>query len=122
MRLAPLAVLAPRALRALRARVALRCSAHCDRRCGWVRPRVRLLAMPEPLPRPLVAIIVVGLTPRLLAHAPRIRRLADEGFMARLTPPLPAVTCTSQATMITGLPPRGHGVVGNGWYFRELAE
>ncbi|HVY63136.1 MAG TPA: alkaline phosphatase family protein [Planctomycetota bacterium] len=72
--------------------------------------------------RPLVAIIVVGLTPRLLAHAPRIRRLADEGFMARLTPPLPAVTCTSQATMVTGLAPRDHGVVANGWYFRDLAE
>jgi len=72
--------------------------------------------------RPLVVISAVGLTPRLLAHAPRTRALADGGFLARLTPPLPAVTCTSQATILTGLSPREHGVVGNGWYVRELAE
>jgi hypothetical protein len=62
---------------------------------------------------------VVGLTPALLKHAPRLR---DLGPPAPLTPPVPAVTCTSQATMLTGLPPREHGIVGNGWYFRELNE
>jgi len=35
---------------------------------------------------------------------------------------LPAVTCTAQSTMLTGTLPREHGIVGNGWYFRELAE
>jgi predicted AlkP superfamily pyrophosphatase or phosphodiesterase len=34
----------------------------------------------------------------------------------------PAVTCSVQSTLVTGLPPNGHGVVGNGWYFRDLAE
>jgi predicted AlkP superfamily pyrophosphatase or phosphodiesterase len=77
--------------------------------------------MPD-APRPLVVILAVGLTPRLLAYAPRIRALADQGFLARLQPPLPAVTCTAQATMLTGLPPSGHGVVANGWYWRDLAE
>jgi predicted AlkP superfamily pyrophosphatase or phosphodiesterase len=67
----------------------------------------------------VVLLNVVGLTPALLEHAPRLRAL---GPPAPLTPPLPAVTCTSQATMLTGLPPRGHGIVGNGWYFRELNE
>jgi len=62
---------------------------------------------------------VVGLTPALLAHAPRLAAL---GPPAPLDPPLPAVTCTSQATMLTGLAPRDHGVVGNGWYFRDLNE
>ncbi len=62
---------------------------------------------------------VVGLTPRLLRFAPRISAL---GPAAALTPPLPAVTCTSQATMLTGLPPARHGIVGNGWFFRELNE
>jgi predicted AlkP superfamily pyrophosphatase or phosphodiesterase len=73
--------------------------------------------------KPPVALInVVGLTPELLAHAPRLRALADDGAMATLTPPIPAVTCTSQATMVTGASPREHGIVGNGWYFRDLAE
>jgi predicted AlkP superfamily pyrophosphatase or phosphodiesterase len=36
--------------------------------------------------------------------------------------PLPAVTCTSQATLLTGLTPRDHGIVGNGWYFRDTQE
>jgi predicted AlkP superfamily pyrophosphatase or phosphodiesterase len=62
---------------------------------------------------------VVGLTPALLAHAPR---LAAVGPVAPLTPPLPAVTCTSQAAMLTGRSPRDHGIVGNGWLFRDLNE
>lgn len=64
-------------------------------------------------------INVVGLTPDLLQHAPNIRQL---GAAVSWTAPYPAVTCTSQATMLTGLPPSQHGVVGNGWYFRETAE
>ena len=35
---------------------------------------------------------------------------------------LPAVTCSVQATYLTGLPPSGHGAVANGWYFRDLSE
>ncbi|MDE2159167.1 MAG: alkaline phosphatase family protein, partial [Burkholderiales bacterium] len=35
---------------------------------------------------------------------------------------LPAVTTTVQSTLLTGLLPREHGIVGNGWYFRELSE
>ena len=67
-----------------------------------------------------VSIInVVGLTPKLLAHAPRIRSL---GTASSFTSPLPAVTCTSQATMLTGLTPRDHGIVGNGWYYRDTQE
>src|SRR5437870_4825606 len=72
--------------------------------------------------RPVMVLDVVGLTPALLAHAPRLAALAREGFLARLEPPLPAVTCTAQSTILTGLAPREHGVVANGWYDRELAE
>jgi predicted AlkP superfamily pyrophosphatase or phosphodiesterase len=67
----------------------------------------------------VLVLNVVGLTPRLLEHAPRLREL---GAPAPLTPPLPAVTSTSQATMVTGLTPRDHGIVANGWYHRELNE
>lgn len=64
-------------------------------------------------------IDVVGLTPNLLQHAPA---LASVGQAVPWKSPYPAVTCTSQATMLTGLPPREHGIVGNGWYYRETGE
>lgn len=69
--------------------------------------------------RKVLLLNVVGLTPRLLRHAPRLAAL---GPPAPLTPPLPAVTCTCEATILTGTAPREHGVVANGWYFRELNE
>ena len=34
----------------------------------------------------------------------------------------PAVTCPVQSTLLTGLPPSGHGVVANGWYYRDTCE
>jgi predicted AlkP superfamily pyrophosphatase or phosphodiesterase len=64
-------------------------------------------------------INVVGLTPNLLPHAPRI---AAVGQARPWRGPLPAVTSTAQATLMTGLPPRQHGIVGNGWYYRDTAE
>ncbi|MHC4451666.1 MAG: alkaline phosphatase family protein [Planctomycetota bacterium] len=67
----------------------------------------------------VIVLNVVGLTPALLQHAPRLRSL---GPPAPLTPPLPAVTSTCEATMLTGLPPAQHGIVANGWYHRELNE
>ena len=73
--------------------------------------------------RPLVVLDVVGLTPRLLGpHTPRLRALGEEGFQAPVGGVLPAVTTTVQSTYLTGLLPRGHGIVANGWYFRDLAE
>ena len=70
----------------------------------------------------LVVVCAVGLTPRALRDMPRVRRLADDGFQARLDPVLPAVTCSMQSTLLTGLEPSEHGIVGNGWYFRDLGE
>ncbi|HEX6872853.1 MAG TPA: nucleotide pyrophosphatase/phosphodiesterase family protein [Micromonosporaceae bacterium] len=73
-------------------------------------------------PTPLVVLDVVGLTPPLLAHMPRLRAAVEAGFTAQLEPVLPAVTCSVQATFLTGAPASGHGIVGNGWYFRDLGE
>jgi predicted AlkP superfamily pyrophosphatase or phosphodiesterase len=70
----------------------------------------------------LLVLNVVGLRPKDLSNAPRIRALADRGFVAPMTTVFPAVTCSVQATWLTGLLPRDHGVVGNGWYFRDLAQ
>jgi predicted AlkP superfamily pyrophosphatase or phosphodiesterase len=73
----------------------------------------------------VLVLDVVGLTPRILrsGDAPRLDALPGRtGVRAALTPVLPAVTCSVQATLLTGLMPSGHGIVGNGWYFRDLAE
>ena len=72
--------------------------------------------------RRLLVLDVVGLTPKLLVHMPRLSALAGDGFQAELGTVLPAVTCSAQSTFLTGLPPSGHGIVGNGWYFRDLGE
>ncbi|WP_431948567.1 alkaline phosphatase family protein [Actinacidiphila sp. bgisy167] len=73
-------------------------------------------------PSPLLVLDIVGLTPRLLDHMPRLKRLAGTGSRAPLGTVLPAVTCAAQSTFLTGAPPAEHGIVGNGWYFRELGE
>ncbi len=74
-------------------------------------------------PRPLVVICAVGLTPAHIgAHTPCLRALGEDGFIAPMRPDLPAVTTTAQTSMITGVHPDRHGIVANGWYFRELGE
>lgn len=68
-------------------------------------------------------IDVVGLSESLIGpDTPRIDAFRRTGSLCRIEPALPAVTCTAQATYLTGLPPAGHGVVANGWYDRSLAE
>jgi predicted AlkP superfamily pyrophosphatase or phosphodiesterase len=73
--------------------------------------------------RPTLVILAVGLVPRLIGeHTPNLARLVARGGLRSLATVTPAVTCTVQATLMTGLPPSGHGIVANGWYFRDLAE
>jgi predicted AlkP superfamily pyrophosphatase or phosphodiesterase len=73
--------------------------------------------------KPLVVLDVVGLTCDMLGpDTPNLRRLAESGFARPLRTVLPAVTCTAQSTILTGLLPRDHGIVANGWYLRDLAE
>ena len=68
----------------------------------------------------IAVISVVGLTKAHLGqHTPNITALANASSITALEPPLPAVTCTVQSSMLTGLPPKEHGVVANGWHERE---
>ena len=67
-------------------------------------------------------ILVVGLTPRLLQFMPALRKVAEAGFAANLDPVFPAVTTPVQSSMLTGRYPDEHGIVGNGWFFRDLGE
>ena len=73
--------------------------------------------------RHTLVILVAGLAPNLVGpHTPNLARLAAKGAMRPLKTVTPAVTGTVQSTLLTGLPPSGHGVVANGWYFRDLSE
>ncbi len=65
-------------------------------------------------------IDVVGLTPALLSHLPRLNAFAQRGRVATIKPVIPAVTATAHATYMTGEVPTVHGAVANGWYFREM--
>lgn len=71
----------------------------------------------------LLILNIVGLTPRLIGeHTPRLKAFVNQGKLLPLQTVTPAVTCTVQATIMTGLSPQQHGIVGNGWLFRDLAE
>ena len=72
---------------------------------------------------PTAVIDVVGLTGAMLGDlTPNLTRLARDGVGVPLRTVTPAVTTTVQSTFLTGGLPREHGIVGNGWYFRDLAE
>jgi predicted AlkP superfamily pyrophosphatase or phosphodiesterase len=72
---------------------------------------------------PLLVVDVVGLSQELLGDdTPHLNRLAARGVLRPLQTITPAVTCSAQATFLTGRLPKDHGIVGNGWYFRDLAE
>ncbi|HEY3863852.1 MAG TPA: nucleotide pyrophosphatase/phosphodiesterase family protein [Verrucomicrobiae bacterium] len=73
--------------------------------------------------RRLAVINIVGLTGSLIGpEMPNITRFRKQGAQARIVPAFPAVTCVAQSNYLTGTTPSRHGIVGNGWYDRELAE
>jgi predicted AlkP superfamily pyrophosphatase or phosphodiesterase len=74
------------------------------------------------MPEPLVIINAVGLTTRRLSSAPRLSALANAGWRVPFREVIPAVTCTAQATLLTGTTPDQHGIVANGWLFRDTNE
>ncbi|NHC37319.1 alkaline phosphatase family protein [Scytonema millei] len=70
-----------------------------------------------------VVLNVVGLSPNLLGqHTPFLSNWAARGRVVPVKSMLPAVTCSVQATYLTGKYPNEHGIVGNGWYFRDECE
>ena len=71
----------------------------------------------------VLVIDIPGLTPALLGEeTPHLSSLASTGFSCPMETVFPAVTCTVQSTLLTGLMPSEHGIVGNGWYWRDLGE
>ena len=70
-----------------------------------------------------IVIDVVGLTPRLIGpHTPFLKEWSEKNTQAVIKPILPAVTCSAQSTYVTGKMPAEHGIVGNGWYFKDEHE
>ena len=66
--------------------------------------------------RPLLVIDCVGLSKaQVTKNTPHLWALAQRGVSAPLSAVLPAVTCSAQATFLTGKTPAEHGAVGNGW-------
>jgi predicted AlkP superfamily pyrophosphatase or phosphodiesterase len=53
---------------------------------------------------------------------PSLAALAADGRVESLSGIVPAVTCSTQATILTGELPSRHGIVGNGWYWRDSGE
>jgi predicted AlkP superfamily pyrophosphatase or phosphodiesterase len=73
--------------------------------------------------RKTVVLDVVGLSPALIGpDTPRLSQFVASGCLATITPVLPAVTTTMQSTFLTGCMPAEHGIVGNGWLFRDELE
>jgi predicted AlkP superfamily pyrophosphatase or phosphodiesterase len=70
--------------------------------------------------RRMAILNVVGLTESHIgSHTPRISKLVEQRGLSTLEPPLPAVTSTVQSTILTGLEPKQHGIVANGWHERS---
>lgn len=72
----------------------------------------------------VAAINIVGLSRHLIGeHMPYLSAWMEKGaHLSSINPVLPAVTCTAQSTYLTGKMPTEHGIVANGWYFRDECE
>ena len=74
------------------------------------------------MPDQVVLLSIPGLRAKDLAAMPQLARLAAAGEQATLVPSFPCVTCPVQAAMTTGTLPGEHGVVANGFYWRDKRE
>ena len=71
------------------------------------------------MPDYVVLLSVPGLREKDLAHMPRLAALTAGGDRAPIAASFPAVTCPVQVNMTTGVPPEEHGVIANGFYWRD---
>ena len=67
----------------------------------------------------VILLSVPALRGHDLAQMPHLRALADGGEQVSLVPGFPCLTCPVQVNMTTGRPPSAHGVVANGFYWRD---
>ncbi|NIJ45532.1 putative AlkP superfamily pyrophosphatase or phosphodiesterase [Wenyingzhuangia heitensis] len=70
-----------------------------------------------------VVINIVGLSSALLKHKELfLTQWIKKRNVSKIKPVLPAVTCAAQSTYLTGKWPNEHGIIANGWYFKEQSE
>ncbi|HJU85497.1 MAG TPA: alkaline phosphatase family protein [Nitrososphaeraceae archaeon] len=75
--------------------------------------------------RHVILLDIVGLEVNNLESGnllPNISKIASTGECSRLEPVFPAVTCTVQASILSGKYPNEHGIICNGLYNRNKHE
>jgi alkaline phosphatase D len=77
-----------------------------------------VLTLPPAPAAPVLVIALDGFRPDYITryHAPHLRRFAQSGAAARLTPAFPSTTFPNFLTMATGLLPDDHGIVEMDFY------
>jgi predicted AlkP superfamily pyrophosphatase or phosphodiesterase len=70
----------------------------------------------------VILLSIPGLREKDVAGMSNLRELLAGGEIADLVPSFPCVTCPVQANLTTGTLPREHGVVANGFYWRQRHE
>ncbi len=69
--------------------------------------------------KPTILLSIPALREKDVAVMPKLKELTSAGEIAELVPSFPCVTCPVQAAMTTGRTPAEHGVVANGFYWRD---
>ena len=72
--------------------------------------------------RPVVYLSIPALRAKDVALMPRLGSLADSGEQAPLVSTFPCLTCPVQAAVTTGADASQHGVIANGFYWRDRRE
>jgi len=70
----------------------------------------------------VVLLSLPGLRPQDLDSMPNLQAQMAAGEKSTIVPSFPGVTCSVQVNMTTGAPPAYHGVVANGFYWRDKQE
>jgi hypothetical protein len=70
----------------------------------------------------IILLSIPGLRAHDLSAMPNLSQLTSGGDRATLVPSFPCVTWPVQANMLTGTLPAEHGVVANGFYWRDKHE
>lgn len=70
----------------------------------------------------MVLLSIPGLRNEDILKMPNLQKLAAPGSIVTLTPSFPTVTCPVQANLTTGVKPSKHGIIANGFFYRDKGE